>query len=150
MMTRNSKGFVLTETLIVTAFAIGIITLLYVSVTPMIATYEDMTWRDANIDIVYKLYHLRKMLYQDKKIDNNSLNKITCDDLNNQEYCKTLINYLDIDKYNLYYIEDVKNSLNNNLLDNDVKSYLKKYDNDNKIILLEDVSNHMIAHLKYK
>lgn len=149
-MKRNSKGFVLIETLIVTVFAIGIITLLYVSITPMVAQYDDMTRRDSNIDIVYKLFHIRKMLYKEKIELEDNIKKITCSDLTKQDYCHTLLNYLDIDKYNLYYIKEVSDSLSYQGFDQEISNYLKKYPTDNNILLLEDLDNHLIVHLKYR
>ena len=67
---KNKKGFVLTETLIVTVFLISIFTFVYVSIIPLLGKYDDLTSRSSNIDIVYKLYYIRNMI-------NNDTNKTT-------------------------------------------------------------------------
>ena len=170
-MKKNCQGFVLVETLIVAVFIVTIFTFLYTSVIPLLGTYESLMKAD-DIDIVYKLYHIRKAIYNEddpdsilnkdyKKItttdfiknavcrDNNG-NTITCSDTHYQK----LISNLDLENYDLVYIkysEDnsiINKVINDNAYSN-IKDYLEKKKDSitNDILLLYDKNTYAIAHL---
>ena len=156
---KNKKGFVMTETLVVTVFLVSIFTFIYVSIVPLLGKYEDMVNRNANIDIVYKLYHIRKMIENDSKeneIISSSL-PITCSIFGDVSYCNKLMEYLELNNYLLIYTDSISNTISNldassygENANKELKSYLENYKNltGNYLILL-DLNNYTIAHLKY-
>ncbi len=154
ILLKNKKGFVLTETLMVAVFIIGIFTFLYTSILPLVGTYDDKVKRENDIDIVYKLHNLRNMLYKYIKpetITNIDYKVLSCSDFTDTGYCETLMNYLELKDYDFIYTKSIKNNysilVNNN---EDMKDYLKKYqDSNDEVLLLHDKTNHTIAHLKY-
>ena len=88
----NKKGFALTETLVVVVFLVSIFTFIYISIVPLIGKYENTISTEDDIDIVYKLYHIRKVLMSGEyRIDltNGPVNEIKCESLykeNKKEY----------------------------------------------------------------
>lgn len=151
MKLKNKRGFVLIETLIVSVFVVGIFTFLYISIIPLVGKYEDKIKKEADIDIVYKLYHLRKLIKNDTNmidIENSDYKMITCNDLVDFDKCKKLSTYLELDNYKLFYIS--KNYENMDNIDSRVVDYLKKNNISNKnIILLYDEEDDKLSHLLY-
>ena len=156
-MKLNCKGFVLLETLIVAVFIVGIFTFLYSSVLPLLGVYEDLTAK-ADIDVVYKLYHLRKALYEDSNLEtivSSNYRLINCDDFANKNYCNNLISskFIDLEEYELLFVKNIKNQsiknqLNNLSISDELKEYINNYkDNVSKVILLYDKKSNSIAHL---
>lgn len=157
-MKNRCKGFVLLETLIIAIFMIGIFTFLYSTVIPLLGTYEDLTNKN-NIDIVYKLYHIRELLYSDSNyntIINSNYGTIACNKFSNSSACNSLIksDFLDLeDGYELIYTKDTSNlSSVKNIADNiTLKDYIENYDDDKtSIILLYDNKTDSVAHLELK
>ncbi len=153
---KNKKGFVMTETLVVTVFLVSIFTFIYVSIVPLLGKYEDMINRNANIDIVYKLYHIREMIKNDDNYENitsNSFISFTCSDLSDRNYCNKLMEYLEIDNYLLIYADSISNRLTNFEViptdtNNEIYNYIKKYqDTEGEVLVLFDKDTHVIAHL---
>ena len=158
-MKNKCKGFVLLETLIVAVFMIGIFTFLYSSVVPLLGTYEDLT-NKTNIDTVYKLYHLREMLYVDENygsIVNSNYGKISCSAFSNSTACNRLVStdFLDLgDKYEVFYAKADTTNLNavkNLAVSDTLKEYIKNYSDTDKenIILLYDDKTDSVAHLAF-
>lgn len=160
-MKLNCKGFVLLETLIVAVFIIGIFTFLYSSVIPLLGTYEDLTNKN-NIDIVYKLYHIRKLLYEDdnySEIVSNLYDEVTCSDFYNSSKCLELINsnYLDLNEgYQIIYASKIKtnasqkDNVKNIIASETFKKYIDNYSDDkDTIILLYDNKTDSVAHLAF-
>jgi len=156
-MKMNCKGFVLLETLIVAVFVVFIFTFLYTTIIPLLGTYEDLTNKN-NIDVVYKLYHIRKSLYNDTNyntIINNQYGKISCNNYTNQNYCLNLISsdYINLlDGYEIIYVKDINNYKDNlyNIegLSDELYEYIKNYDDDLKnVIFLYDYKLNSVAHL---
>ena len=153
-MKLNCKGFVLLETMIVAVFVVGIFAFLYSSVIPLLGTYEDLIVRN-NVDVVYKLYHLKKHLHTDNNFNNvitNNYGKITCNNFNDKTYCNNLIDFLNLDNgYELIYAKDITNSRENviNLARNDyLKKYIDNFDDDYEdVLFLYDNSTEAVAHL---
>lgn len=155
---KNKKGFVLTETLIVTVFLVTIFTFIYTSVIPLIGVYRGNAERMENIDIVYKLLSVRNMI----KKDNNRLNiteddvkKLSCYDLADVDYCVNLLKILQITDYELYFTKSIKNNYADLIsISDEFKNYLKPYQNDDfPTLILYDKSNysatgHSIVHLR--
>ena len=134
-MNLNKKGFVLTETLMVTVFIVTIFTFIYTSIIPLFGRYRDMAEREQNIDIIYKLYGIRKFIKADKNsivISQSPLKQITCADLENAYDCNMLLDYLELKDYELYYIRKISDSYNNSLISEEVQDYLKNYITDEK------------------
>jgi hypothetical protein len=158
---KNKNGFVMTETLIVTVFLITIFTFIYVSVVPLMGTYDDMAYRDADLDIVYKLYNVRKMINRDSHKNNillQDFEPITCSNLDDENYCDELMDYLElrsegIDNYILIYTSNIHDNLENfNNYEYDTQkemyNYLAKHANyEGKVLVLLDKNNHTIAYL---
>ena len=158
MKNLNKKGFFMTEALMVIVFVTLIFTFLYVSVIPLIGNYNDKIVRESDIDIVYKLYSVRKAINEDTNkniLMNGEYNSITCNSFSNTTYCNQLMNILELNNYSLIYtdsINDLYNSINNGTynVDNEVKEYLENYkDTDENAIILLDKNKHTISHLEY-
>ena len=149
----NKKGFILTETLMVTAFIVGIFTFLYMSVLPLVGTYNDKTTRESDIDIVYKLYNIRKLISRDINRDimtSSDFKELTCDDFYNKDYCENLIEVMELSNYKLIYVNKISNSINNLQNDQEIYNYIKDYqDSNDKILILNDKAKHTVVHLKY-
>ncbi len=166
MKNLNKKGFFMTETLVVVLFVVGIFTFLYVSVIPLIGTYTDKTIRESDIDIVYKLYSIRKAL--NKGVDKNErinmtgdpIKEITCDDFVDENYCDSLLTFLelksgDTNNCQIVYMNNIVDNLNTLQSDPNYKEiyeYIKDYKDDEAedgVLILLDKKEHTIAHLKY-
>lgn len=167
---KNKKGFVMTETLVVTVFLVTIFTFIYVSIVPLIGTYEGTIERNMDIDILYKLYHIRKMLYSDINKDyiiDDVHKELTCDNFTDHAYCHDLMRFLelaDYDKvsentytlsrnhYRLIYVNDIYDNLNYvNGIDKDMWNYIKRYQKfDGKYLILVDTDTHVAGHLLYE
>ena len=174
----NKKGFALTEVLVVTVFLVSIFTFIYMSVIPLIGRYEDNIERVKDIDVVYKLYHIREMIKDDTNVQSiisYSPNEISCDDLSeeNQEYCTNLLSQLDVSNGEIYYIKDVNYETIDSFENGEISEYLRRvlynayrkceqyYDvyseyaacinneRDRGFFILKDNNKHTIAHLKY-
>ena len=151
---KNNKGFVLTETLVVTVFLITIFTFIYVSIVPLMGKYEDIINREKDIDIVYKLYHIRKLIADDRNRSNIAAsphNTITCSDFYNSTYCTKLMQYLELSSYKLVYVDNINNSLDHiKTISVEMYDYIKQYRlKQYHALILLDMNKHTIAHLIY-
>ena len=150
----NKKGFVLTEVLMVTVFLVTIFIFIYTAIFPLIGKYRYMAERDNNIDIIYKLYSIRKLIkndYNSVSVTDAPIKKITCNDLDNEEECLELMNYLDLDNYDLMYINNIADNINDSLLNEETRAYLSKHlEDENPTLVLNDKKNHMTVHLTYE
>lgn len=168
---KNKKGFVLTETLVVVVFLVSIFTFVYVSIIPLIGKYEDSVNRKSDIDIVYKLYHIRKMINNDSNkplvIVSRNDNLIMsgtqlCNTLSNSGYCNILFEYLELNKDTCMfaYIDNISTRMTyfeglsfdgengQTYIENEIYDYLSDYINSaDSAILLWDRDTHHIAHL---
>lgn len=154
MIKKNKKGFVITEMLMVAVFVVTIFTFIYTSTIPLIGKYRDIAERENNIEIVYKLYNIRKLIRKDDnfvELADEDVKRISCSDLANIDSCNNLIDYLDLNNYDLFYINNIGSNLSNPLFSDEIKDYLNKYSDDSqKILLLQDKDEHTIAHLVYE
>lgn len=158
---KNNKGFVMTETLVVTVFLVTIFTFIYVSIIPLMGTYDDLSYRMADVDIVYKLYHIRKMINEDSEkstIVNSNFTSITCNDLSDAAACNKLMEFLElrtnnVDNYILIFASSIRERISNfaNYAQDTQKemyNYLTKYEDfEGKVLVLLDKKNHTVAHL---
>ena len=167
---KNKKGFVMTETLVVTVFLVTVFTFVYVSIMPLLGIYEGKIEKDNNIDVLYELYHLRKLLKSDANKNNivdGVVKSISCDNFSKKNLCIDITRFFELAKYNqsgstytlteknyeLYYIPDIYEYLNiyrvnNPTLNADLDEYLKKYDKEEGAILaLVDLKTQAIGHL---
>ena len=138
----------------VTVFIITIFTFIYTSLIPLLGTYKDKSTRDEDIDIAYKLHHIRTMIKKDANqntITSNNVKVITCNDLSDRNYCNNLMSYLDLNQYLLVYTKSIKNNLNSiKSINNEISKYIDNYRNeDNESLILLDRNNHTIVHLNY-
>ena len=150
----NKKGFFMMETLAVIVFCAGIFTFIYISVIPLIGTYNDLVIRESSVDIVYKLYNIRLAIQKDNKlkeiIQDNELKKITCNDFKELDYCNNLMSSMELSDYDLFYTSSIKNNLESFNSYQEVYDYLKKYqEEDYPTLILIDNKEHTIAHLDY-
>ncbi len=157
----NSKGFALTETLVVVVFLVTIFTFIYVSILPLIGKYEDVINHEKDIDIVYKLFYVRKMIMSDankSSVTSGTVNNITCNNLSDSVFCTKLMEQMELvqsgtNKYVLIYADSI-NAVNLNAIktiSKEVGEYAEKYKNDinNRVLFLLDTRLHTIAHLYY-
>lgn len=150
----NRKGFVMTETLVVTVFLVTIFTFIYVSIVPLLGKYEDKSDRDSNIDIVYKLYNIRKMIKNDSNratITSSSFKRITCSDLSDSTYCNKMMQFLELSNYFLAYTNNIESNLNNfYVLNVEMHDYISRYRTVNdSVLVLIDTNKHTVAHLAF-
>lgn len=151
----NNKGFALVETLIVSAFVMGIFTLLFTNFYPMMGEYEKRENYD-DIDSVYKTYFIKRVIekygYQGPIVNNDGV-LFNCAYLKSSgssdpySYCMDTITKLNVYRVYLtpYVITDFKNKVNNN--DQDFVEYVKYLPNfknnntnlKNRIIVEYDV-----------
>jgi len=152
----NKKGFVLTETLVVTVFLVTIFTFIYVSIIPLMGKYDDMTYRNSNIDIVYKLYVIREMIDKDSNkniILANTFKNLGRSDFADSNYYDHLIEYLELNDYLLVIADNINNRLTNfdslsGDTNNEMYDYVSKYKSfEGKVLVLLDKNNHTVAHL---
>ena len=157
----NKKGFALTETLVVVVFLVTIFTFIYVSIIPLIGKYESMSDSENDIDIVYKLYHIRKMINSDENkatILGSTVSQITCDELNSSTFCNELMEQLDLkneesDNYILIYSPSMNSTDLDSIksINTEIGDYASKYKNkiNNNTLFLLDTEKHTIAYLYY-
>ena len=150
---KNKKGFVLTETLVVAVFLVTIFTFIYTTVIPLIGKYKDMAERESDIGIVYKLYHIRKMIADDENrnvIMYGEPKRITCSDFSDATYCNNLMNYLGLDEYVLIHVAGVEDNLDTiRSINSEIADYVSSMNDDGNLIVLLDLKTHTIAHLKF-
>lgn len=82
----NRRGFALVETLVVSAFVMGIFTLLYTNYYPLIGEYEKRENYD-NIDMVYKTDIIKKFIMKNKQKP-LSINAINQQLTTSKSFCK--------------------------------------------------------------
>lgn len=135
----NNKGFILVETLVVTIFVMFIFTLLYNNAVPLLGTYNTLSYYN-DIDVTYDLYHIKKMLLKDSNYSNiieNNYKVITCDLLDDQNYCNYLYEFLNIDEVIYLKNENKEELKSNNNISNSIKDYLDYINIDTDIIIME-------------
>ena len=136
--------------------------------------YEDLVNREKDIDIVYKLYNIRKLLMN---VDSNLVTKegfnddITCDIFSNMSYrtyCDKLFEQMEITNYKLIYVDNIHNNIENgnigrvdlslNTNADEFYQYLKAYERDDgQYLVILDMSRdvysgnerHTMAHLLF-
>lgn len=107
----DEKGFVLLETVIVSVFIISIFTFVYTSIVPLLGRYEELAY-EYDIDIAYKLYHIRDAMYKDANFTNivgSKYKRVTSADFNDTTYFNSLVASLFEDSYEIVYIKELKN-----------------------------------------
>ncbi|MEG1350877.1 MAG: hypothetical protein RSC85_00120 [Bacilli bacterium] len=129
-MKLNNKGFLLMETLIATLFVMGIFTVMYMNVVPLLGEYERKTNYD-DIDGKYSAHLIRKTILQDSNVNtllNNlqpfpSYKELNCTEFNKGHYCFALFTELKIEKMYItnYETTNIKNS---NISDKYLKTYI--------------------------
>ncbi len=145
----------MTETLVVIVFVSAIFTFLYISILPLIGTYNDKVVRESDIDIVYKLYHIRKMIYGDgnrKEMIKSDFNEITCDDFSNPTYCNNLMNKLELNNFTLLYVNGIKNNIDklNVSKYSEIYKVFKNSLDEEEVLIIYDNNKNTYAHLKYE
>ena len=164
----SKKGFALTETLVVVVFLVSIFTFVYVSIIPLIGTYENTIELEKDIDIVYKLYHVRKLIMSESSSKRASLTgsgvkNITCSQLGKKTFCQKLMEQLKLNNYVLVYadfrsnkdsaitsIRGLSSTIGENSA-NEIANYADKYKSTitQRVLFLLDTDKHTIAHLYY-
>ena len=158
----NKKGFALTEVLVVVVFLVSIFTFIYVSIIPLIGKYESSISNEMDIDIVYKLYHVRKMFMSDDSISTtlagNDVMSLSCDNLSNTTFYTKLMEQLELrqsntNNYVIIYANEINTSNLNTIktMSSEIGQYAEKYKNEinKRVIFLLDTSKHTVAHLEY-
>ena len=157
---KNKKGFVLTETLVVTVFLVTISTFIYVSIVPLMGRYEDLVNREKSIDIVYKLNNIRQLLIDDDNKDTitngNYNNNVTCDQFARSTYCTKLMQQMELTNFRLIYVNNIYNNIgiirgvDTELNITDLYQYIKAYiDDEGSYLILVDLKTHTVAHLLF-
>ena len=157
----NKRGFALTETLVVVVFLVSIFTFIYVSIIPLIGKYENVINTEKDIDVVYKLYHVRKLIMSDANMDNvtdSEVESINCGNLSKSTLCNKLMEHLElrdsnIDNYVLIYAESLNDSniATIKTINKEIGDYADKYKSEifGKILFLLDSKRHTVSHLYF-
>lgn len=163
----NNKGFALTETLVVVVFLVSIFTFIYISIIPLIGKYENKINNDTDIDMVYKLYHVRKVLMSGgykTDLTTGSVKKITCSDFYKEnegdfrDLCNKLMEQMELrnnntDNYVLIYAGSLSTANINSItsLSGEIGEYAKNYQNKltGRLLFLLDTNKHTVSHLNY-
>ena len=124
----NSKGFVMTETLVVAVFIMGIFGIMYNNYYPLIGEYERREVFD-DVDSKYGAFWIKRFIQhssydlsaaQKNTINNNGYVLFSCNNINNdyrKTMCNKLLKELEVKDYNLqpkvyitkYNLESFKN-----------------------------------------
>ncbi|NLA33399.1 MAG: hypothetical protein GX861_00825 [Tenericutes bacterium] len=94
MKKNTNKGFIIVETLVVSAFVLGIFTFIYVNVIPLIGLYEKRNTYD-DIESVYNINTIRKNLNLNNLTNITEIQKTT-DFCGDDEFCKALLTSMEI------------------------------------------------------
>ena len=141
----KNKGFVLSETLVVTIFVMIIFTLLYTSTVPLLGRYKELSYYD-DLDTTYDLYSIKKMIVNDANfstIKSNNYTKLECfnNTIADSNKCNKLFQSLNIDSLDevIFIKKDQKQSvINDNDISLTVKEYLEYIDVDSDILVLQN------------
>ena len=163
----NKKAFALTETLVVVVFLVSIFTFIYVSIIPLIGKYENTINNDKDIDIVYKLYQVRRVLMSGeyrKDLTKDEVGEITCEDFYKEShedyrtFCNKLMEQMELRSGDSnYYVLIYAKTLNaNNLItigriNSEIGEYANKYHSQitKQALFLLDKNKDTIANLYY-
>ena len=126
----NSKGFVMTETLVVAVFIMGIFGIMYNNYYPLIGEYERREVFD-DVDSKYGAFWIKRFIQhnsydlsaaQKNTINNNGYVLFSCSNINNdyrKTMCNKLLKELEVKDYNVqpkvyitkYNLETFKNNV---------------------------------------
>ena len=126
----NSKGFVMTETLVVAVFIMGIFGIMYNNYYPLIGEYERREVFD-DVDSKYGAFWIKRFIQhssydlsaaQKNTINNNGYVLFSCNNINNdyrKTMCNKLLKELEVKDYNVqpkvyitkYNLEAFKNNV---------------------------------------
>lgn len=126
----NSKGFVMTETLVVAVFIMGIFGIMYNNYYPLIGEYERREVFD-DVDSKYGAFWIKRFIQhssynlsaaQKNTINNNGYVLFSCNNINNdyrKTMCNKLLKELEVKDYNVqpkvyitkYNLEDFKRNV---------------------------------------
>ena len=126
----NSKGFVMTETLVVAVFIMGIFGIMYNNYYPLIGEYERREVFD-DVDSKYGAFWIKRFIQhssynlsaaQKNTINNNGYVLFSCNNINNdyrKTMCNKLLKELEVKDYNVqpkvyitkYNLETFKNNV---------------------------------------
>jgi len=157
-MKKNSKGFTLVETLIVSAFVIGTLTYLFIQINNSITNY-DIAFKYDAVNDVYNTNVIKNYIADNGYIDLK--NKMNNGYLDITDYVIGNISYYELIKKNtnskriLFVNEnmiEIKKSLNNTDFSEELKRYISRYDNNTTLttgyIIIVEYNNDHIASLR--
>lgn len=157
-MKKNSKGFTLVETLIVSAFVIGTLTYLFIQINNSITNY-DIAFKYDAVNDVYNTNVIKNYIADNGYIDLK--NKMNNGYLDITDYVIGNISYYELIKKNtnskriLFVNEnmiEIKKNLNNTDFSEELKRYISRYDNNTTLttgyIIIVEYNNDHIASLR--
>ena len=157
-MKKNSKGFTLVETLIVSAFVIGTLTYLFIQINNSITNY-DIAFKYDAVNDVYNTNVIKNYISDNGYIDLK--NKMNNGYLDITDYVIGNISYYELIKKNtnskriLFVNEnmiEIKKNLNNTDFSEELKRYISRYDNNTTLttgyIIIIEYNNDHIASLR--
>ncbi len=157
-MKKNSKGFTLVETLIVSAFVIGTLTYLFIQINNSITNY-DIAFKYDAVNDVYNTNVIKNYIADNGYIDLK--NKMNNGYLDITDYVIGNISYYELIKKNtnskriLFVNEnmiEIKKNLNNTDFSEELKRYISRYDNNTTLttgyIIIIEYNNDHIASLR--
>lgn len=155
-----NKGFVMAETIMVSIVIVTALVIIYTQFISLNNSY-NRTFKYNNIDDLYAVNNIKEFIENDSlntivnKLDSNYLDLTSCSTeyFKEYNYCKTLLEYLDI-KTLIFTYEDVNNLKTelkqNNIFSEGLKSFIKTISTtkNNKYRLIVEFNNDRYATLK--
>jgi len=153
---KNSNGFMLIETLVVTLFVSGVLIYLFIQFNNLDKNYED-SFSYNTIEGLYALNNVKEYILNDSKIllslqdveTSGYINLKNCDNVTDREYCEELLKLINVNKI---YI--AKNHFDEELFintDNDFKKFLSKISSQGieKYRLLAEFNDSTYATIRF-
>lgn len=152
----NNNGFMLAETLIVTAFVAGVLIFIFIQFTNVSKNYED-NYSYNTVESLYALEDIKDYILEDTlflgKIENELSDKeymnVSCDMFSDSDYCSKLFELENVDQ-----VIVARNNFNKNNFDNydkNVSTFVKKISitGDENYRLIASFNNSTYATLRF-
>ena len=157
MKKKNNKGFMLTETLVVSTLIITVLLTVYIEFR-RINRNINQGFNYDSVSSMYSLYNVKEYIEQENysvmisRLDLNDYVDITdCDNyyFSDVNYCKAILNNADITKI-IITKENMYSLLKNNTLDEELMSYIKriKYEKADGYRLIASFKDGSFANVK--
>ena len=154
MKKMNNRGFMLTETLIVSTFLVSTLLFIYIQFNNINKTYEK-SFKYNTINSLYSLNILKNYISNDglNNLKNNAnsdffvqINDCSSDYFASSDYCRVLINSLNIKTAILIDNDNIENL--DNTLDQTILDFINDIDINLKYSLVAEFNDNTFAYLE--